>query len=267
MACEESLVEEYVLCQVHYEIFYYSCHLQFAIWCWYLYFPSISKLRNTQVQVWINLTKCWNLRPDAKYRNNLKEPYRNDKSSLHPCQSGMKCSWMAHKASFLKRSSYAIVAIIRLSCKWASVSRFLYSDWMYNTMHENVASHTYVDPNCTRAFVASFFKHANFFGAFNQKLAKWASSNWIFWFLSAWYSATSKAKSPQASASTRNGNWTCWYNISSSSGKRSLKFASSSIERDLALRLEMTPHYPLLQEIPCCVETNQNHQFLLAWRK
>ena len=182
MACEESLVEEYVLCQVHYEIFYYSCHLQFAIWCWYLYFPSISKLRNTQVQVWINLTKCWNLRPDAKYRNNLKEPYRNDKSSLHPCQSGMKCSWMAHKASFLKRSSYAIVAIIRLSCKWASVSRFLYSDWMYNTMHENVASHTYVDPNCTRAFVASFFKHANFFGAFNQKLAKWASSNWIFGF-------------------------------------------------------------------------------------
>ena len=29
----------------------------------------------------------------------------------------------------------------------------------------------------------------------------------------------------------------------------------------------MTSHYLLLQEIPCNAETNQNHQFLLPWRK
>ena len=175
---------------------------------------------------------------------------------------------MAHKASFLKRSSYVVVTIIRLSCKWASVSRFLYFDLMH-TMHENVASHTFVDPNWTRAFLASFLKHAYFFGAFNQKLAKLESSNWNFWLSSACNSATSKAKSPQASASTRNGNWTCQYDTSSSSGKRSLNLLanSSSIKRGLALPFEMTSHYPLLQEIPWNAETNQNHQFLLAWRK
>ena len=99
-------------------------------------------------------------------------------------QVRQKGAWMAHKASFLKHGTYMVVAIIRLSYKWASVSRFLYSDLMY-TMHENVASHTYVDPNWTRAFVASFFKHAYFFGAFNQKVAKLESLNWIFCFSSA----------------------------------------------------------------------------------
>ena len=38
----------------------------------------------------------------------------------------------------------------------------------------------------------------------------------------------------------------------------------NSSERALALHLEMASHYPLLQEIPCNAETNQNHQFLLA---
>ena len=136
---------------------------------------------------------------------------------------------MAHKASFLKRGSYLVVAIIRLSCKWASVSRFLYFDFMY-TMHENVASHTNVDPNWTRAFVASFFIHAYLFGALKQKLAKSESSNRIFWFSYACNSATSYAKSPQASASTRNGNWTCRYYTSTSSRKRSLKFACKFVK-------------------------------------
>ena len=152
----------------------------------------------------------------------------NDKPSLHSSQSGKKGAWVAHKGSFLKRGSYVVVAIIRLSCKWASVSRFLYFDLMY-TMHENVASHTYVDPNWTRAFVASIFKHAYFFAAFNHKLAKSEFSNWIFWFSFVCNSATSNAKSSQASASTRNGNWTCQYDTSSS-GKRSLKFTCKFVK-------------------------------------
>jgi len=49
---------------------------------------------------------------------------------------------MAHKASFLKLGLHVVVSITRLSCNWASVSRFLYFDLMYN-MHENVASHTH----------------------------------------------------------------------------------------------------------------------------
>jgi len=140
-----------------------------------------------------------------------------------------KGAWMAHKASFLKRGSYVVVAIIRLSCKWASMSRFRYFGLMC-TMHENVASHTFVDPNWTRAVVASFFKHAYIFGAFNQKQAKSESSNWIFWFSSACNSATSKVKWPQASASTRHGNWTCRYDTSFSSGKGCLKFAFKFVE-------------------------------------
>jgi len=51
---EESLVIEYVLCQVQYEICFFHCHLQSAISCWYLLFPSISRLQNTQV--WMNPT-------------------------------------------------------------------------------------------------------------------------------------------------------------------------------------------------------------------
>ena len=170
------------------------------------------------------------------------------------------------KASFLKRGSYAVVAVIKLSCKWMSVSRFLYFDLMY-TMHENVASHTYVDPHRTRAFVASFFKYAYFFGAFNQKLAKLESSNWIFWFLSACSSATSEAKSPQASASTRNGSWTYRYDTSSSSWKRSFEICLQIRQVLNEVLLYTWKWHPLLQEIPCSAETNQNHQFLLAWRK
>ena len=86
------------------------------------------------------------------------------------------------------------------------------------------------DPNWTRAFVASFFKRAYFFGAFNQKLAKLESSKWIFWFSSAYNYATSNAKLPQASTSTQNGNWTCQYNTSSSSWKHSLKFACKFVK-------------------------------------
>ena len=132
---------------------------------------------------------------------------------------------MAHKASFLKRGSYVVVAIIRLSCKWASVSRYLYFDLMY-TMQENVVSHTYVErgPKLNKSFCSFILQHAYFFGAFNHKLAKSESSNWIFWFSSSCNSATSKAKSPQASASTRNGNWTCRHDTSSLR-KCSLKFA------------------------------------------
>jgi len=32
---EESLVIEYIICQVHYEIFFIHCHLQSASSCWY----------------------------------------------------------------------------------------------------------------------------------------------------------------------------------------------------------------------------------------
>jgi len=42
---EESLVTKY---------FFIHCHLQSAISCWYLLFPSISRLQDTQV--WTNLT-------------------------------------------------------------------------------------------------------------------------------------------------------------------------------------------------------------------
>jgi len=59
---EESLVIEYVLGQVHYEIFFY---LQSSISCWYLLFPSISRLQN--MQVWMNLTQ--NLKLQTRREN------------------------------------------------------------------------------------------------------------------------------------------------------------------------------------------------------
>jgi len=80
-----------------------------------------------------------------------------------------------------RRGQEGLAPCLSFSFKWASVSRFLYFDVMY-TMHENVASCKYVDPNWPKAFVASFFKHAYFFGAFNQKLDKSKSLNWIFLF-------------------------------------------------------------------------------------
>jgi len=148
-----------------------------------------------------------------------------------------------------------------------------------------------MDPNWTRAFVASFFKLAYFFGAFNQKLAKSESSNWIFWFSSACNSATSNVSALQSSFLWPNGLRRSKIKLTPSHHKPqhqlqmetehvdttpllvqgsvlwNLLANLSSIERGLALHLEITSHYPLLQEIPCNAETNQNHQFLLAWRK
>jgi len=137
---------------------------------------------------WISLVS-WKLQTrhkneTQKYWNNLKfQAEWNDKPSLHPSHSDKKVRGWLTKEPFWKRSSFVAVAIISLSCKWALVSRFLYFDMGY-TMPINVASHIYVDPNWTRAFVASFFKDAYFFAAFNQNLAKLESSNSIFWFSS-----------------------------------------------------------------------------------
>jgi len=97
--------------------------------------------------------KSWNFRPDAKIKHRSTEIIW--KKRKHPSQSGKKGSWMAHKPRFWSLAHMRCSCIIRLPCKWASVSRFLYFDLMY-TMHENVTANTYVDANWTSAVVASF---------------------------------------------------------------------------------------------------------------
>ena len=98
--------------------------------------------------------KSWNFRPDAERKHRSTEIiWKKRKEMIYQC----KCSWMAHKARFWSLAHVRYSCIIRLSCKWASVSRFLCFDLMY-TRHDNVASNTYVDPNWTRAFAASFFQ-------------------------------------------------------------------------------------------------------------
>jgi len=162
---------------------------------------------------------------------------------------------MIYKARLWSMAHMPYSWTIRFSCKWASVSRFPYFDLMY-TLHKNVASNTYVDPIWTRVFVASFFQTCILFGAVKPKLAKLESSNRIFWF---YLPATLPHLKPshdkpqhQLELETEHVDTTplpVQGNVI-----RNLLATLSGIERGIALHLKMTPqspHYLLLQEIPC----------------